>query len=187
MSLANGHQNDASGSPVRPDLLVNAGLGVVFALGIAFTAYMLLVSWGGAYWICTTAVSAVMCGLALLRGRRGAWPAVAGLAVTAGAVGVFHAADLPQEPSPMTALALAVLVGSALRSLPVPSAVAVAAGGVAVTALGWFAGLSGLMTLATLLVAGGFVAGALLRAADLVRRRSSTPGAGASPTGWPPW
>ncbi|MFD0541166.1 hypothetical protein ACFQY7_52385 [Actinomadura luteofluorescens] len=90
------------------------------------------------------------------------------------------AADLPQEPSPMTALALAVLVGSALRSLPVPSAAAVAAGGAAVTAFGWYAGPSALMALATLLVAGGFVTGALLRAVDLVRRN------GAEDAGPPP-
>ncbi|WP_205718650.1 hypothetical protein [Actinomadura sp. WMMA1423] len=151
-------------------MLANAGLAVVSALGIAFTAYMLIRSWGGAYWLYSTAVAVVMCGLALVRGRRRAWPPVAGLAVAAGAVGTSLAADLPREPSPVTALALAVLVGSSVRSLPVPSAVAVAAGGAAVTALGWSAGPTAPITLAALLVAGGLVAGVLLRAADLVRR-----------------
>ncbi|MEU8121975.1 hypothetical protein AB0C21_24990 [Spirillospora sp. NPDC049024] len=167
-------------------MLVNAGLGMVFALGAAFTAYMLIRSWGGAYWLYTTAVSAVVCGLALLRGRRRAWPPVAGVVVAAGAVAGSLAADLPREPSPTTALALAVLVGSSLRSLPVPSALAVAAGGAAVTALGWSAGPTAPMALATLLVAGGFVAGSALRAFDLLRR-SGAPDAGSPPTGRPRW
>ncbi|MFA1546921.1 hypothetical protein [Actinomadura chokoriensis] len=138
---------------------------MVFALGIAFTAYMLINSWGDAYWIYTTAVAVVMCGLALLRGRRRrAWPAAAGVTVAAGAVGLSMAADLPQEPSPMAALALAVLIGSSLRVLPVPSAAAIAAGGVAVTALAWFSGPTGPTALATMLVVGGLVVGPLLRA-----------------------
>lgn len=186
MSHANSHQNGAGGSPVTPGMLVNAGLGVVFASGTAFTAFMLITSWGGTSWLCTTAFSVVTCGLALLRGRRRAWPAAAGLVVAAGAVAASMAADLPQEPSPMTALALAVLVGSALRSLPVPSAAAVAAGGAAVIAFGWYAKPSALMALATLLVAGGFVVGALLRAVDLVRRNGAE-GAGPPPAGPPPW
>ncbi|MFA1540879.1 hypothetical protein [Actinomadura monticuli] len=165
-------------------MLVNTGLGAVFALGVALTAYLLVISWGGAYWACTTAVSAVTCGLALLRGRRRPWPALAGLATAAGAVGASLAADLPQEPSPMTALALAVLVGSSLRRLPAPSAVAVAVGGVAVTAFGWAAGRPGPMALATMLMAGGYVAGALLRAADLARRSGP---AGPPPAGGARW
>ncbi|MEV0666667.1 hypothetical protein ACIBI3_31220 [Actinomadura luteofluorescens] len=147
-------------------MLVNAGLGVVFALGIAFTAYMLIRSWGGAYWLFTTAVAVVMCGLALLR-RRSAWPAAAGVAVAAGAVGVSMAAELPQEPSPMAALALAVLVGSSLRALPGRSAAAVAAGGAAVIALAWFSGptsSTASLALATVMVAGALVLGPLLRA-----------------------
>ncbi|WP_262403255.1 hypothetical protein [Actinomadura sp. CNU-125] len=59
---------------MKPDVLMNAGLGTVFALGIAFIAYKLIGSWGGAYWIHTAAVAVVLCALALLRGRR-AWPA----------------------------------------------------------------------------------------------------------------
>ncbi|MGP4029348.1 hypothetical protein [Actinomadura sp. 3N407] len=165
-------------------MLVNTGLGVLFALGIAFTAYMLIESWGDAYWISTTAVAVVMCGLALLRGRRRAWPAAAGVAVTAGAVGVSLAADLPQEPSPTAALALAVLIGSSLRALPVPSAVAIAAGGVAVTALGWFAGPTGVTAMATMLVAGALVVGSLLRAFAPVRR-SGAPAAEPLPPGRP--
>lgn len=174
MSLTNGHRHDAGPSALHSDVLVNTGLGVVFALGVVFTAYMLIVSWGGAYWIWTTAVAVVVCGLALLRGRRRVWPPAAGLAVAAGAVATSLAADLPREPSPMTALALSVLIGSALRSLPAPAAVAIAAGGTGVTAFGWYAGHTGPMALATLLVVCGFATGSLLRAVDLVRRRSGT-------------
>ncbi|GGQ08450.1 hypothetical protein BKA00_007515 [Actinomadura coerulea] len=153
------------------DALVNAGLGVVFALGIALTAFMLIRSWGGASWLYTTAVAVVMCGLALVR-RRGAWPAAAGVAVAACAVGVSMAAALPQEPSPAAALALAVLVGSSLRVLPLPTAAAVAAGGVAVVALAWFSGptsSTASTALATVLVAGALVVGPLLRAFAPVR------------------
>jgi hypothetical protein len=47
----------------------------------------------------------------------------------AAAVVVARVADPPQEPGPVTALALAVLVGSGLRTLPGPRAAAVAVGG----------------------------------------------------------
>ncbi|MBB2744704.1 UNVERIFIED_ORG: Kef-type K+ transport system membrane component KefB [Microbispora rosea subsp. rosea] len=151
-------------------MLVNIGLGVVFVLGIVFTAYMLIGSWGGAYWVHTTAVAVVMCGLALLRERGRPWTAAAGVVITAVAVGVSLVGDLPQEPSPTAALALAVLVGSSLRTLPVLPAAAIAAGGVAVTAFVWVCGPTGVTTTATLLVVGGLIAGPLLRAFALVRR-----------------
>lgn len=171
MSLGNSHRNGAGGSPVKPDALVNAGLGVVFALGIAFTAFMLIRSWGGAYWLYTTAVALVMGALALIRRRR-AWPAAAGVAVAAGAVGVSMAAGLPQEPSPVAGLALAVLIGSSLRALPVRSAAAIAAGGAAVIALAWVSGptsSTASLALATVMVAGALVGGPLLRAFAPVR------------------
>jgi hypothetical protein len=144
-------------------VLVNMGLGVVFALGIAFTAYMLIDSWGEGYWINSTAVAVVMCGFALLRERQRLWTAAAGVAVAAVAVVVSMVADLPQEPSPMAALALAVLVGSSIRRLPARLSVAIAAGGVAVIALTWASGHSGVTVMATMLVVGGLVVGPLLR------------------------
>nr|BFE27802.1 hypothetical protein GCM10010200_000530 [Actinomadura rugatobispora] len=151
--------------PARPGgTLVGIGLGMVFALGIAFTAYMLIGSWGGAYWIYTTAVAVVMCALALLRERRRLWTAAAGVAVAAVAVVVSLVADLPQEPSPPAALALAVLVGSSTRTLPALPAVAVAAGGAGVIALAWASGPTSVTVLATVPVLGGLVAGPLLRA-----------------------
>jgi len=170
MPLADSHGKVAGPSPAKPAVPVDIGLGVMFALGIAFTAYMLIASWGGAYWVHTTAVAVVMSGLTLLRERGRPWTAAAGVAVAAVAVGVSLAADLPQEPSPTAALALAVLVGSSLRTLPVLPAAAVAAGGVAVLAFTWVHGATGVTTMATLLVLGGLIAGPLLRAFAPVRR-----------------
>ncbi|MBE1533171.1 metal transporter [Actinomadura algeriensis] len=167
------HANDPP--PVRTDVPVNIGLGVVFGLGIAFTAYMIATSWGGAYPVPTTAVAVVMCGLALLRGRFGAWPAAAGAAVAAAATVVSSAAGLPREPSPVAALALAVLVGSALRTLPARSAVAVAAGGIGAVGLGWSGGPAAVPVLATVLVTCGLVVGTLLRAFAPVRRSGGEP------------
>lgn len=46
-----------------------------------------------------------------------------------------------QEPGPVTALALAVLVGSGIRTLPGPRAAAVAAGGPAVVVGTWLTAL----------------------------------------------
>ncbi|ASW56205.1 hypothetical protein CIK06_21670 [Plantactinospora sp. KBS50] len=112
--------------------MVNIGLGVVFLAGIATTAYLLIDSWGGAYWIFNGVIGAVVCTLALLRERQRAWAATGGLAIAAIALVVSVVADLPREPGPVTALALCVLIGSALRGLPVPWAVAIAAGGLAV-------------------------------------------------------
>ncbi|TDD79158.1 metal transporter [Actinomadura rubrisoli] len=144
-------------------MLVEVGLGVVFALGIAFMAFMLIVSWGGVYWIYTTAIASVVCALALLRGRWRPWAATAGLVVTAVAVAVSAAADLPQEPSPVTALALAVLVGSSVRTLPTLPGAAIATGCLAVIVLTWLCGRSSVTVLATLLLAGGLLAGLVLR------------------------
>jgi hypothetical protein len=155
-------------------VLLNTGLGLVFALGIAFTAFMLAISWGDASWVFTTAVAVVVCGLALLRGHGRAWPAAAGSAVAAGAVGVSLVTELPQEPAPMTALGLAVLIGSALRALPVPSAVCIVVGGVIVIGLAWCSGSSAVTLLATILMAGGLAMGPLLRVLAPVRP-SGTP------------
>lgn len=170
MPFANSHGSDAVPSPVRPNVLVNIGLGGVFALGVAFTAFMLVRSWGGTYWIPPTAVTLVVCALALLRERHRLGTAIAGMIVTAVAVVVSLVADLPQEPSPATALALAVLVGSAIRTLPARPTVAVTAGGAAVVAATWFAGPTAVTSMATMLVVGGLVAGVLLRVFSPVRR-----------------
>src|SRR5215213_9759028 len=110
---------DTVNRPARPASIVTGiGLGIVFVLGIVFTAYMIIDSWGGAYWVFDSVVAVAVCSLALLRERQPVLTAIGGLAVTAVAVVVSLVADLPQEPGPITALAMSVLVGSAIRTSP---------------------------------------------------------------------
>jgi hypothetical protein len=148
------------------------GLGVVFLLGIAFTAYLLITSWGGASWVFSSAVSVVVGGLALVRERQKLWAAIAGLAVTgiAVAVSLATADDLPQEPAPITALALAVLVGSAIRTLPIGPAAGIAAGGLVVVGVTWFDGSGSVTVLATVGMIVALVLGPILRSLDRSRR-----------------
>ncbi|MEU5527826.1 hypothetical protein ABZ744_12885 [Micromonospora chersina] len=113
-------------------ILFNVGLGVVFVLGLAFTAFMISDSWGTGYAIFNGTVGVLVCLLALLRGVDRFRTAVAGVGLAAVAVVVSLVADLPQEPGPITGLALAVLVGSALRALPFQTAAAIGAGGLLV-------------------------------------------------------
>ncbi|NJP91912.1 sensor histidine kinase [Nonomuraea sp. FMUSA5-5] len=99
---------------------------------LAFWAHQVADSWGGGYWIFGCAAGAVVCALALVRRRARLPAAVAGLAVAAVAILVARLHDLPAEPGPGTALGLSVLVGSAFRTLPLPQAAGVGAGGLAV-------------------------------------------------------
>ncbi|MFI6284671.1 metal transporter [Streptomyces sp. NPDC051018] len=164
--------------PARPaGTMFNIGLGGVIVLGIAFTAYMFMTSWGGASWVFGSAVSIGVGGLALLRERWVAPTAVVGLAVTAGAITVSLLAgdDLPREPAPVTALALSVLVGSAIRTLPAGAAIGIAGGGMAVTALAWSGGLHAVAGLATLAMTAALLLGPALRGIDR-GRRAETPG-----------
>lgn len=120
---------------------MNAMLGLVFVTGLGLTAYLIVASWGGLYWLFDCVVGVVAGVLALLRGPRRTWPVAGGLAVAAVAVVVARVADLPQEPGPVTALALAVLVGSGIRTLPGLRAAAVAAGGFTVVVGTWLTAL----------------------------------------------
>ncbi|MGW3351466.1 sensor histidine kinase [Nonomuraea rubra] len=117
-----------------------AGLGVAFAVVLAEWAYRIVDSWGGGYWVPGCVAGAVVGVLALLRRRARLWTAVAGLAVAAVAIVVARLFGLPAEPGPGVALALSVLVGSALRRLPVPQAAGVGAGGLAVALGSQFSG-----------------------------------------------
>ncbi|MEO3927610.1 hypothetical protein ABGB07_27620 [Micromonosporaceae bacterium B7E4] len=119
----------------------NAMLGLVFVAGLGLTAYLIADSWGGLYWLFDCVAGMAAGALALLRGPQRTWPVAGGLAVAAVAVVVARVADLPQEPGPVTALALAVLVGSGVRTLPGPRAAAVAAGGLAVVVGTWLSAL----------------------------------------------
>ncbi|MEU9024716.1 hypothetical protein [Actinomadura sp. NPDC048394] len=150
-------------------VLSDIGLGIVFVLGIAFTAYMLMDSWGGTSWVFDLVIAVAVCGLALLRGRWPAGTAVTGLVASAVAVAVSVAADLPQEPGPITALGLAVLVGSALRRLPGPAAGAIGAGGITVVAAALVLGHGAVTVLAVLIMIGGLLTGGGLRVFDNTR------------------
>ncbi|MBB5873672.1 signal transduction histidine kinase [Allocatelliglobosispora scoriae] len=120
-------------------LAIDVGLAVVFVAGLVVTAGAIRATWGGGYWQLDCAAGAVVSALALCRRRHRAATAVTGLAVAAVAIAVSARAGFPQEPGPVTALALAVLVGSAIRTLPVRSAAAVTAGGFAVVLGCWLA------------------------------------------------
>jgi signal transduction histidine kinase len=116
----------------RARIAVDVGLGTVFAVTLAGAAVAIATTWGGEYWQFGCAVGALVCAIAALRRRHRAWAAVAGLAVAGVAILVARLADLPAEPGPAMALALSVLVGSAVRALPPRTASVVAAGGFAV-------------------------------------------------------
>jgi signal transduction histidine kinase len=120
-------------------LAVNVVLAVVFAAALATTAGAIMASWGNAYWQFDCAVGVVASLLALGRGFHRGWTAVAGLVVAAAAIVIAGIADLPHEPGPVTALALSVLVGSAIRTLPGPWAGAIAAGGLVLVIGCWLA------------------------------------------------
>ncbi|MFF5245164.1 histidine kinase [Streptosporangium sp. NPDC000095] len=148
--------------PDRFKTAADAGLGVVFAVAVAFQAYQIADSWGAEHSPFGAVVAASVCALALMRRRDPLWIAVAGLAVAALAVLATRLVHLPAEPSPAAFLGLAVLVGSAVRTLPVRAACAVGAGGLAVVASGFLANpgsavpvLNGLLWLAAVVTGTG--------------------------------
>lgn len=110
-------------------------LAVVFAAMLAFTAWRIGISWGPGYWVLDCVAGSVVCTLALLRERNRAWMAFSGLAVASVAIASARLAHLPAEPGPAMALALSVLIGSAVRVLPVRTACAVAVGGLVMVAV----------------------------------------------------
>ncbi|QMU73522.1 sensor histidine kinase [Streptacidiphilus sp. P02-A3a] len=90
----------------------------------------------GRPWAFDSAVGAGVCVIALLRERNRRWAAVAGLAVAGAAGLVAGLARLPGEPGAAAVLALLVLGGSAIRTLPAREAGAVAAAGAALMVVG---------------------------------------------------
>jgi signal transduction histidine kinase len=110
--------------------VVNAGLGVGLALVLAIEAGNLAGS--GRPWLLDCAVGLVLGATALLRGRGRGTAAVAGLVVAAAAEAAAYLWSLPGQPGPAAALALLVLIGSAVRVLPARAAAVIAAGGAAV-------------------------------------------------------
>ncbi|MBB5954331.1 signal transduction histidine kinase [Saccharothrix tamanrassetensis] len=119
----------------RPtDLLgiaADAGLIVGHAAALAITAFAIADSWGGGYWVFGCAAGLVMGALALMRRRHPGWAAGVGLAVAAVAIVVAQVAHLPAEPGPAAAVGLYVLIGSAIRALPIRWAATIATAGLA--------------------------------------------------------
>jgi signal transduction histidine kinase len=116
----------------RAGTVANAGLGVVLAAVLALEAHNIAAHHGS--WPFDAAVGLAVGAAALLRERSIVWAAAAGLAVCGAAELAAWRGDLPGQPGFAAALALLVLVGSAVRTLPVRPAVAIAAGGAAVAA-----------------------------------------------------
>ncbi|MFC9688214.1 sensor histidine kinase [Kribbella sp. NPDC056951] len=150
-------------------------LGGLLTALLGFTAYQLAVVWGPTYWILDTAAGAVTSVIALLR-RRDRWrTAIAGLTTAAVTMGVAWLADLPTEPGPAMALALAVLVGEAVARLSAIQAGVIAGGGLLVAAgcLGLNYG-SGIATMNVIGWLGAVSIGTCLRLRAVRRRAIAT-------------
>ncbi|WP_262287310.1 sensor histidine kinase [Micromonospora sp. MA102] len=115
--------------PGLPGVLVEAAFGVLLAAGVALETAAVLSrrpAWpvGAAFVL----VSAAVCGLALLRRRFPGRAAAVAIALCAVAELVDWRTGRQGQPAPIACLALLVVVASAVRHLPAPGAVAVAAG-----------------------------------------------------------
>ncbi|MFF4889236.1 sensor histidine kinase [Micromonospora chersina] len=115
------------------------GFVVAFLMALGVEAVAIAQTWGARYWLFGGLAAVVVCVLALLRRWHRGWLAVAGLVAAACTMLVARLAHLPAEPGPAMALALAVLVGAALRTLPPVPAGAVAAADLALVVGSQFA------------------------------------------------
>ncbi|TDB81949.1 sensor histidine kinase [Micromonospora sp. KC721] len=113
-------------------IAATAGLAVVFLVAVVVEAAAIAQTWGARHWLAGGTAAVVVCVLALVRRRQRTWAAVAGLVIAGLAIAAARVFHLPAEPGPAMALALAVLVGSAVRALPPVPAGALAAGGLTV-------------------------------------------------------
>jgi hypothetical protein len=166
--------NTSVGPAPRTAIAVDAAFGTVALAGIAFTASMLADSWGTGYAVVDTIVALVITGLALARRVNPAMTAAAGVALGLIAVLVAEPAGLPQEPSPIASLGLAVLVGSAIRRLPPAPAVGIGAGGLAVVVACWATGgFRAVAVLATLAYPAAVAVGWSMREIDKGRRAAA--------------
>jgi signal transduction histidine kinase len=146
--------------------LADVSLGVLLAIVLAGTALALAASWGGVYWVLDLATGLVTGALALRRHRHPTFSAVAASVVALAAVVVARLAHLPHEPGPATVLALAVLVGSAVRRLDLLSTGA----GFVVAGVAYGLGFNVISVLAALGWIGAVAAGLGLRLRDAQRR-----------------
>ncbi len=117
----------------------NVLLGLLLATVLLGTAAALAASWGGFSWVLGLGAGTVVGVLALLRRRSRFGLALGGLGVALATIVVARLAGLPEEPAPAMALALAVLVASAVRTLPTRQAAVIAGGGLVVVIGSWLA------------------------------------------------
>lgn len=149
-----------------------AGLAVVFLAALGIEAVAIAQTWGARYWLAGGAAAVVVCVLALVRRRQRTWTAVAGLGIAGLAIAAARVFHLPTEPGPAMALALAVLVGSAVRALPPARAGVLAAGGLAVVGGAYLAarphasGASGVVAMNVVAWLGAVTVGLALRLLD---------------------
>jgi signal transduction histidine kinase len=120
-----------------------AALAVAILAAIGVEAVAIAQSWGARYWLAGGAAAVAVGALALVRHRQRAWAAVAGLVITGLTVAAARVFHLPTEPGPALALALAVLLGSAVRTLPPAPAGALAAGGLVLVGAAYLAARPG--------------------------------------------
>lgn len=160
----------------RGAIVADIALGIVLAVGLAVTAIAISTSWGGLSWVFGCLVGAAVGTLALLRRRNLILSSTTGLLTALAAVVIAWAAGLPREPGPTTALALAVLVGSAVRRCPVGQAAVVASGGLGVTVTGFVlsalssSGVSTVAAWSAVLWLAALAIGLCLRLLDALRR-----------------
>lgn len=110
----------------------NTGLGVVFAAMLVKEDHDLAALHDD--WVLDCVVGVIVCTAALSRERSRRWTAAVGLVVSAVAEPGAAMWQLHGQPGFAATLALFVLVGSAVRVLPVRPALAIAAGGAVVAA-----------------------------------------------------
>jgi signal transduction histidine kinase len=114
--------------------LANAGLASLLSLVVVFAAVQYARE--GRNWALDFGAGTALSVVAVLRERHRGWAAVAGLAL-AGAAGVAaRLGQLPGEPGAAAILALLVLGGAAVRTLPPRAAIGVAAAGAAMLTAG---------------------------------------------------
>jgi hypothetical protein len=119
--------------------IADAALATSSLVGIGCLGYALADSWGGGYWMYSCGVAVVMTAFALLRRHQRTVVAIAGMVATTAAVLTSAATSLPAEPNPVTALAFAVLLGSAVRQSAPWHAATMALAGAIVAVVTWVA------------------------------------------------
>jgi signal transduction histidine kinase len=112
--------------------MINAALGVVLVVVFVVEEHGLVLQHRG--WLLDSLTGLVVGACAVARERNRFLLAVAGLAVAAAAEVVADRCHLPGEPGAVATLALMMLIGSAVRALPVRQALSIAVAGAAVFA-----------------------------------------------------